>query len=184
MIGSTALQASSIVVTLTCQERSQSATDKATGSPSFTVANPRLTIDADRCLRCGLCMGGCPIKATWVSSDWVRSVAPKERTLLGWRVDRVLQHADHVEVFATAADGAPQRWLAKEVFVAAGAAGSAAIALGSNPAMDAVRMSDPRYVMGFAVLSRDIASMPGEEDDHALAKLKLTDHDNRIYERQ
>lgn len=153
----------------------------ALSTPALTITEPQLTIDAQKCLRCGLCMGGCPIKATWIASDWVRAAAPKERTLLGWRVDRVEQQDDHVEVYATAADGSSQRWQAREVFVAAGAAGSAAIALGSNPKLDAIRLSDPRYVMGFALLSPAIAPLPGEEDDHALAKVKLTDHEAGIY---
>ena len=147
----------------------------------LTASDPQLTIDAARCLRCGMCMGGCPLRATWIAADWVRSAAPSERTLLGWRVDRVQQNANDVEVHATSSDGAHQCWRAKEVFVAAGAAGSAAIALGSNPGMERVRLLDPRYVMGFTLLSGGIAALHGEEDDHALAKLKLTDHRANIY---
>lgn len=154
---------------------------EAISNSQLAMADPRLAVDASRCLRCGMCMGGCPIKATWVASDWVSTVAPRERVLLGWRVDRVLQHSDHVEVFAVAADGSPQRWLAKEVFIAAGVSGSAAIALGSNEAMETVRLTDPRYIMGFALVSGHITAGLGEEDDHALAKLKLTDHATGIY---
>jgi ferredoxin len=154
---------------------------RALAGDRFSVAYPRLTIDPDRCLRCGLCMGGCPIRATWVAADWVRQAAPVARTLLGWRVDAVFDRIDHVEVRATSADGATQRWLTRRLFIAAGAAGSAAIALASNPGLDQIRLSDPRYAMGVALLAPGIAPPPGEEDDHALAKLKLTDHEAGIY---
>lgn len=99
-----------------------------------TVGGARLAFDAGACVRCGLCMTGCPYRLVYSASRTFDDLRRQGRVEYrpGVLVHRVGQDAEGPLVFARdTASGAGLRFRADRVFVACGAIGTTRLVLGS-----------------------------------------------------
>lgn len=139
----------------------------------------RLAINAGPCVRCGLCMYGCPYGLLYSATQTVDELLanPNFRYAPGFVVQRVEEVAGEVRVHALNAQGAPETFSGARAFMAAGVLASTAIMLRSLGLYDQpVTFADSQY---FLLPMLRLRSVPGFERDnlHTLAQLflELTD---------
>ncbi|WP_261565001.1 4Fe-4S ferredoxin [Frankia gtarii] len=99
-----------------------------------TVGKARLAMQGEQCVRCGLCMTGCPYRLIYSSAQTFDDLIGKGRVkyLPGLLVARVEESETGVRVFAReTASGRVQELDADRVLLAAGALGSTRIAVNS-----------------------------------------------------
>ncbi len=94
----------------------------------WRFGSARLAVDLKTCVRCGLCLHGCPRGSIWTASAvlqrWVRE--GRVRHLPGLQVQVLRQHDDAIEVQALdRRSGEPVQLTADRVFLAAGTLASA-----------------------------------------------------------
>ena len=142
----------------------------------ITMGKARLAFEAHRCVRCGLCMTGCPYSLIYSSSQTFDELR---------RTGRITYHSGlmAVEVGETAAGawvdaielltGRRHRFSADQVFVACGAVGSTRLVLGSLHRYDRdITMAESvQFVLPFA--SRRGGPDPRTAEDFTLNQFNM-----------
>ena len=108
-------------------------------SHGITLGRARLAFKADECIRCGMCMTGCPYGLIYSSAHTFDRLRSENRIsyragLLAVRLDEV-DGRPHVVVRDTA-NGRIERLSADRIFVACGGIGTTRLVLGSLEAFD------------------------------------------------
>ncbi|MEO6923460.1 MAG: GMC oxidoreductase, partial [Bryocella sp.] len=143
----------------------------------------RLAVDSKHCVRCGLCMYGCPYGLLYNTAQTVDALAanPNFRYAPGYVVQRVEESAGEVRVHALrAADGVAEVFLGERAFVAAGTLATTALMLRSLSLYDTeVSFADSQY---FLLPMLRMGSVPGFETSglQTLAQLFLEMTDPKI----
>ncbi len=139
----------------------------------------RLAINAGPCVRCGLCMYGCPYGLLYSTTQTVDALLanPNFRYAPGFVVQRVEEVAGEVRVHTLNAQGAPETFSGEQAFMAAGVLASTAIMLRSLGLYDQpATFADSQY---FLLPMLRLRGVPGFERGnlHTLAQLflELTD---------
>ena len=100
----------------------------------ITIGKARLALDAEKCIRCGMCMTGCPYGLIYSAAqtfDELRSVS-RLTFYGGFLALKVIEEANRVAVIAREiATGRMRRFEADRVYVACGAIGTARLVANS-----------------------------------------------------
>jgi ferredoxin len=99
-----------------------------------TVGRARLAMDSSRCIRCGLCLTGCPFDLIYSARQTLDTLRSERRIAYHDRLlaIRVAEEGDKAVAFARELDtGRVQRFEADRVLIACGGLGSSQIALNS-----------------------------------------------------
>ena len=135
------------------------------------------------CVYCGLCLYGCPNRLIYSSSHTVRELQqnPLFHYVPGVVVEKLVEHAEHVEILARARDGgAPQKFTARRVYVACGAVATTKLLLESMQAYDArVVLKDSQYFL-FPMVQYERTPRVQEEPLHTLAQAYVEIFDDAL----
>ena len=142
----------------------------------------RLAINAAPCVRCGLCMYGCPYGLLYSTMQTVETLLanPNFRYTPGFVVQRVEEVGDEVRVHTLNTHGVPETFSGERAFMAAGVLASTAIMLRSLDLYDhPVTFADSQY---FLLPMLRLRGVPGFERGnlHTLAQLFLELMDDAI----
>ncbi|WP_299950995.1 hypothetical protein [uncultured Modestobacter sp.] len=129
------------------------------------VGRARLALRADGCIRCGLCMTGCPYSLIYSAAqtmDGLRRL-PNVRYLGGLLAERIGQDGDEVVVRARElSTGVLREFRADRLFVGAGAVGTTRLVLGSLPGPSpAVELLESRQYLVPFLSRRGVADPRG-----------------------
>jgi len=144
-------------------------------SQGVTFGRSRLAINATPCVRCGLCMYGCPYGLLYSTTHTVDALLanPNFRYAPGFVVQRVEEVGDEVRIHTLNARGVPETFSSERAFMAAGVLASTAIMLRSLGLYDQhVTFADSQY---FLLPMLRLRGVPGFERGnlHTLAQLFL-----------
>jgi ferredoxin len=142
----------------------------------ITLGKARLALEAKECVRCGLCMTGCPYGLIYSAAQTFNELrrAGKVKFLSGLLALKIEEQADHVTVVAKeVSTGQLQRFVADRVYVAGGAMGSTRLAANSLGLFDTdIAMQESRqYILPF--LSRRAVEDPRGKDDFTLNQFNM-----------
>jgi ferredoxin len=104
-----------------------------------SVGRARLALDSRSCVRCGLCMTGCPYSLIYSAAHTLTRLQQSQQITYhrGLLVSRIEEHDDGVTVLAREIGGtAFHRFTADRAFVACGAIGSTRLVMGSLELFD------------------------------------------------
>jgi ferredoxin len=105
----------------------------------ITLGKARLAVDAANCVRCGMCMTGCPYALIYSAAQTFDSLCRSNRVThhSGFMVLKIEEQTDRVVVIATElATGRTQRFEADRVYVACGAMGTTRLVCASLGLLD------------------------------------------------
>jgi choline dehydrogenase-like flavoprotein len=156
----------------------------------FVAGYSRMAVQVDPtgsnsygCVYCGLCLYGCPHRLIYSSSHTVREL---ERHNLfhyvpGVVVEKLAEHADHVEILARARDGGtPQKFIARRIYVACGTVATTKLLLESMQGYDTpVVLKDSQYFL-FPMLQYECIPRVQEEPLHTLAQAYIEIFDDTL----
>ena len=142
-------------------------------SRGVTFGTSRLAVRANECIRCGLCMYGCPFGLIYSTAQTVDLLLgnPAFDYLPGHVVQRVGENADGVKVTTINSRGEQEEFAGDRVFVGAGVLASASLMLRSLDAYgEAVTFKESHY---FLLPMLRFAGVPEfhQGDLHTLAQL-------------
>ena len=142
-------------------------------SNGITFGRSRLAVRADECIRCGLCMYGCPFGLIYSTAQTVDALKddPEFVYLPGHVVQRLAESAEGVTISTLNARGEREEFTGERVFVGAGVLPTAALILRSLDAYERpITFRESHY---FLLPMLRLASVPGfrEGDLHTLAQL-------------
>lgn len=131
----------------------------------------RVAIDVQRCIKCGLCNGGCAWDLIFSSRQlFKRWIAEKKITYVPEIVVKsVKETASGVEVHTISLNRERRSFTADRVFLAAGAVGTSKIVLNSFPELNDLEMKECRQMIVPLVFPRS-ARTPEEGDTFALGQ--------------
>ena len=147
------------------------------------LGRSRVAIGAG-CVRCGMCMYGCPYGQIFNAAAVVERLA-SERPAFdyrgGLRVTRFFDTEDGagIEAIALQSDG-PVRLEAKRVFVAAGVLSTAQLTLRSLRQSGPVQLRDSQYFLLPLFMKNGPRLDPAHEAQHTLAQMFLEIRDPRV----
>jgi len=142
-------------------------------SQGVTFGRSRLAINAGPCVRCGLCMYGCPYGLLYSTTQTVDALLanPNFRYAPAFAVQHLEEVGNEVRVHTLNAQGIPEILSAERAFMAAGVLASTAIMLRSLGLYgEPVTFADSQY---FLLPMLRLRGVPGFErgDLHTLAQL-------------
>jgi len=142
----------------------------------------RLAVEAPRCVRCGLCMYGCPYQLIYSTGFTVDALLqhPNFTYSPGYAAQRMEESTDEVRVHAMRGDRTMALLRAERVFVAAGVLASAALMLRTLGIYDrAVTFRESHY---YLLPMLRLAGVPGFElgGVHTLTQIFLEIMDDAI----
>jgi choline dehydrogenase-like flavoprotein len=142
-------------------------------SKGVSFGRSRLAVNASRCVRCGLCMYGCPHRLIYSSAQTVDVLRanPNFAYAPGLVAQRVTESGDRATVEVLRTDGEWETFTASRVFVAAGVLPSTALLLRSLGVYGkAVTLKESHY---FLLPMLRLKSVPGfsRRELHTLAQL-------------
>lgn len=150
-----------------------------------TVGLARLALQSGGCVRCGLCMTGCPYGLIYSAGQTIDSLVTSGRLsylpgLLAVRVGEVPEHGGegaYVEA-QELATGRIERFLADRVFVACGAVGSTRVAINSLRSYDTtVELAESAQFL-MPALSRRPTSDPRKAEELTLNQFNVVIDDD------
>ena len=142
-------------------------------SQGVTFGRSRLAINAGPCVRCGLCMYGCPYGLLYSTTQTVDALLANSNFSYapGFVVQRLEEVGNEVHIHTFNTQGAPEIFSAERAFMAAGVLASTAIMLRSLGLYDQpVTFADSQY---FLLPMLRLRGVPGFERGnlHTLAQL-------------
>ena len=142
----------------------------------ITLGKARLAFDAKECMRCGLCMTGCPYGLVYSADRTFAelSLAKRVKYLSGLLALSITEEANQVTIVAKElATGQLQRFSANRVYVACGAIGSTRLAANSLGLFDVdIPMLESRQFI-LPTLSLRPTEDPRNEQDFTLNQFNM-----------
>jgi ferredoxin len=157
--------------------RDASRSKEALARDGITVSQAQLAVEGGGCVRCGLCLYGCPYGLIYNSMSTVRRLQelPGFRYEPGFVVERLVEENGGVRVI-----GRGRELLASRVLLGAGVLPSTAILLGSLGDFDVpVRVRDSFYFL-FPLLRFQTIQGLAEERLHTLAQAFILMRDRSV----
>ena len=105
----------------------------------ITIGKARLALDAEKCVRCGMCMTGCPYGLIYSAAQTFDALRGASRVTLysGFLALKIIEEPNQVEVIAREiATGRARRFGADRVYVACGAIGTTRLVANSLELFD------------------------------------------------
>jgi len=102
----------------------------------FLFGHSRLALSEDTfCRYCGLCLYGCPYDVIFSTSQILRKLStnPLFRYLPGWKVDKVSQEKEEVQIVAFSRSGEKRIFYGERVFLGCGVLSTTALLMRSFP---------------------------------------------------
>jgi ferredoxin len=142
----------------------------------ITLGKARLAFEAKECVRCGLCMTGCPYGLIYSAAQTFEELRRVDRVKFhsGLLALKIIEEENRVTVIAKeVGTGQLQRFEADHVYVACGAVGTTRLVVNSLGLFDAdISMQESRqYILPF--LSRRAIEDPRDQDDFTLNQFNM-----------
>ena len=141
------------------------------------LGKARLALDSAGCVRCGLCMTGCPYRLIYSSAHTIDELRSQGRITYhdGLLAVRVEEGADHATVTAKElATGRVHRFTADRIFLACGGLGTTRLVMGSLNLFDraAEVQESAQFILPF-MSARPTASDPRVSRDFTLNQFNM-----------
>lgn len=145
-------------------------------SRGITMGKARLAFDATNCVRCGMCMTGCPYGLIYSASQTFDALRRSKRVTFhsGFLVLKVMEEADRALVLAEEiATGRIQRFEADRVYVACGAMGTTRVVANALDLLDVELSMGESQQFVLPMLSLRATPDPRPEPDFTLNQFNM-----------